>query len=585
LKSVSFVLFCAFSLCAFAQDQGIRYDVSIRGVDNSALRDILNGVSECVQLKDRHPASLALLRRRAQNDKPKLEQALHSEGYYGCSVQLGIDTKSEPVRVTFTVAPGPLYKLDQINVDWGGHTPVPAARVKPDTLGIKSGDSARARAIIDAGDAVLAHLKRHGYPYPSLAKRDVVVDHATHKVNVTYSIDPGARAHFGPTTFKGLRTVHEDYLQNKLPWKPGDPYDSDKVVAARKMLAELGLFQSFDVAIASSVEPSGALPVTIEVTESKHRTIAAGISFKTEEGAGASVSWEHRNITGRGDTLSIEAHASNLSSGLRTTYLRPEFQRPDQSLTAKLDAGVEQPDAYTSHKVSAEIHITRTLSKQLTASAGIGLKTARVEQQDETDQYSLLYFPLRGRWDRRDNRTDPHKGGMLTLHFTPYFGTGDADSYFFKTTAEYRHYVKITDKLVLAGRTKIGTILGASRDGVPPDERFYAGGGSSVRGYDYATLSPLDDKDPIGGRSLFEVSMEARRRLNDTVGLVLFVDGGEAFESTYPDFSETLRWGTGVGVRVFTPAGPLRIDFAVPLNPRDGVDNAFQIYASFGHSF
>jgi translocation and assembly module TamA len=139
--------------------------------------------------------------------------------------------------------------------------------------------------------------------------------------------------------------------------------------------------------------------------------------------------------------------------------------------------------------------------------------------------------------------------------------------------------------VVLAGRAAVGTLFGASRADVPADLRFYAGGGGSVRGFAFQKAGELDDQnDPIGGRSLFEVSGEVRFRLTETIGLAAFVDAGAAFTSSVPDFDEELRIGAGPGLRYFSPIGPLRLDVGFPVNPRNS-DDAFQLYISIGQAF
>jgi len=120
---------------------------------------------------------------------------------------------------------------------------------------------------------------------------------------------------------------------------------------------------------------------------------------------------------------------------------------------------------------------------------------------------------------------------------------------------------------------------------VPADERFYAGGGGSIRGYSYQSVGPLSGGDPVGGRSLLELSTELRLRLGERFGFVGFLDGGSAFGAAFPDFDEELLWGTGLGFRYFTAVGPLRLDFAVPLDRRHGIDDAFQVYISLGQAF
>jgi translocation and assembly module TamA len=139
--------------------------------------------------------------------------------------------------------------------------------------------------------------------------------------------------------------------------------------------------------------------------------------------------------------------------------------------------------------------------------------------------------------------------------------------------------------VTLAGQIGVGSILGGSLFSLPADERFYAGGGRSVRGYPYKTISPLRDGHPIGGRSMLELSFELRWKFAENMGMVGFLDGGSAFESSYPDFGEDLLWGAGTGFRYFTPIGPLRVDVGFPLNRRDHLDDSFELYISIGQAF
>ena len=117
---------------------------------------------------------------------------------------------------------------------------------------------------------------------------------------------------------------------------------------------------------------------------------------------------------------------------------------------------------------------------------------------------------------------------------------------------------------MLALRGSLGAMDGASRQDIPADERFYSGGGGSVRGIGYQLAGPLDkDDEPLGGRSLAEFSVELRTRFTDSIGGVVFLDGGSVFDNVFPDFDEPLRLGTGAGLRYITPIGPLRFDVGV----------------------
>lgn len=128
--------------------------------------------------------------------------------------------------------------------------------------------------------------------------------------------------------------------------------------------------------------------------------------------------------------------------------------------------------------------------------------------------------------------------------------------------------------------------MGESTTTLPANKRFYAGGGSSIRGYRFQSVGPLGPGNtPLGGRSVFEVSAELRAKITDTLGGVIFIDGGNVYDDEVPDLSTNLQWAVGFGGRYFTAFGPLRLDFGFPVNGRDGVDDFMQFYISIGQAF
>jgi translocation and assembly module TamA len=138
---------------------------------------------------------------------------------------------------------------------------------------------------------------------------------------------------------------------------------------------------------------------------------------------------------------------------------------------------------------------------------------------------------------------------------------------------------------VFAAKLMWGTIIGASRHDIPPPDRLFAGSENTLRGYRYMTVSPLgcDDK-PLGGRSLFIYSLELRNRIGKNFGLVWFYDIGNVYKDFYPEFKKGMLQSVGLGLRYYTPIGPLRLDIAFPLNKRH-IDNRLEAYFSIGQSF
>ncbi len=171
---------------------------------------------------------------------------------------------------------------------------------------------------------------------------------------------------------------------------------------------------------------------------------------------------------------------------------------------------------------------------------------------------------------------------------TPFAGTLDDEFTAFlnlDTRASAYWDILDDDVYVLAGRTRIASIIADSVGDVPQNRLLYAGGGGSVRGYERRFVGPLDaEGDPEGGLSALEASLELRARVWGDLGGVLFVDAGSVSRESYPGFEEGVQVAVGTGVRYYSPAGPIRLDVAFPVNGRDE-DDFFQFYFSIGQAF
>jgi translocation and assembly module TamA len=137
---------------------------------------------------------------------------------------------------------------------------------------------------------------------------------------------------------------------------------------------------------------------------------------------------------------------------------------------------------------------------------------------------------------------------------------------------------------VLALRGLAATILGASANDLPPDQRLYAGGSGTVRGFAYQSIGPqFADGNPEGAKSVDAATLEFRQRIGEDWGGAAFVDAGQASAAGAP-FTGTVEVGAGLGARYYTSIGVLRLDLAVPLTHIDGGDT-FEIYAGLGQAF
>jgi translocation and assembly module TamA len=574
-------------LCPSLAQQPLSYEVKIRGVEDGKLKSLLEEVSNTVQMKDQPPASLDLLEVRMKQDLPRLKEVLSSQGLYGGEVSGELDRTSAPVKVIFKVNTGPAYHLESVTVNLSEEERKTQLKLPgPSDIGLPLGMVALSKPIVDASMKIARTLQNQGYAFAQVTDRKVWVDHMTRSVRVAYTVRPGPEVEFGDTRVTGLETVSEDYVLRRLPWKTGDRFSADLMNEAQKRIVETGLFGLVRVSHGASLDDKGRLPMAIEVKERKPRTVKAGVSYNSDVGPGGKASWENRNLLGNAERLNFSVEATTISLQGNAGFRRPDFLRTDQALVLSAVLKTEEPDAYRSKSFDVACQVERLFSNQLNGAMGIGVRISKVEQFGEDQQTGLLYLPSRLEWKTTDRPLDPARGGWLTLDLAPYQDVSEQDLRFFKAYGRYSRYVLLLDpNVLLALKGVVGSIGGATRDDVPADLRFYAGGGGSIRGYPYQKVGPLEKHDPKGGRSLVEVSAEVRFKVTEKIGIVAFLDGGNAFSSSFPDPGEKLLWGAGGGIRYFTPVGPLRLDVGVPLERRKEIDDPFQVYISLGQAF
>ncbi len=533
------------------------------------------------------PATLSQLRRRAEDDAVRLNEVLRSEAYYNGRVSASVrQAAGGDFNVVYVVALGPRMMIRSFKIDYSDY---PAGgEALPETgaeLGLEPERAAKADRIIDLTTGALARLYNSGYPDAKLDRRRVIVDLSSNLADVTLYMTAGPRYRFILVSNEDGRT-DPDYVRMLTAFEPGNIYDRSEVDDTTERLRDSGLFTGISI---SSGAPAadGTLPQHIDLTERKPRTVRLGAQWSSNDGAGVRASWEHRNIFGRAEKLTLALSIAQIEQSATADFRKPNFLRADQSLLMSAEIAHEDTDAYKEDRIKTGASLERKLSDLWTGALGVTFQITETEDLNGRTDYQLFGVPATLRHDSSDDLLDPTRGARLTLKGTPYFGTSDAKpTTFTKLEATGATYFTPLEEVTFAVRGRYGMIAAGDTADVPGSTRFFAGGGGSVRGYGYQMAGPLDaQNDPAGGRSVLEANVETRYRASETIGVVAFIDGGQAFDNPVPSLGDPLLWGAGLGLRYYTPIGPIRADIAVPLNRRTGVDDAFQIYVSLGQAF
>lgn len=581
----------------------VRYALTFdAGTEDEELREALENGSQLVQDQEKPVSGDLGLAIKARDDRDRLLAVLYEKARYGGTVSILIDGQDidslppdpsfadgQAVPVVVRISPGPAFTLGSVTFKGD------AAGLDPARYDLTRGARADSTLIIKAGEKIVEDLKEQSRPLAELTERSAVADHATSTVDVTISVDGGPVAPVGELTVTGTRTVDPNFVRDYSRLNHGRPYSPENIRKAAERLRQLNVFSSVTINEADKLAPDGTLPMNIQVSEGKHRYFGFGGQVSTTEGLGLQGYWGHRNLFGRAESLRIEGSVDRIgettdvgsldySAGI--LFAKPGAFGPASTFTASVKASLLDPDAYSAKTITGAAGASFELSPTDTVSAGAELGLADIDDAFGSNSYLTAAIPLEYVRDTRDDKLNPTEGYRALINAKPsYEFEGQTFFSSFEASASAYYSPGDENRFVLAGKLAAGVLAGGDElSDIPATRRFFLGGGGSVRGYSFQEISPRNaDNELTGGRSYVNGSFEARIAITETIGIVPFIDFGSVSASTAPDFSD-IRAGAGIGLRYATSFGPIRLDFAVPLNKYPGGTD-YGIYAGIGQSF
>ena len=591
-----------------ADPAALPYTVEVAAPDESGLADTARAVAQTITLRERAPTDALGLLGRVRADLPRLQEVLRAEGYWGGQVSATIagrplddpalpallQARRDPVPVVLTLTPGPRYRIGRLTIAAEPATAAPEVREAAAGIELSEGDPARAEAVLAAETTIRDALRRNAHPFAAAAGREIWVDHDRRTMDIAWRFAPGPRATFAAPEVTGQVRTNAGLLRRTAARQiEGRDYSPATLERGRRALSALGVFDSVRAEQGTALDAQGRLPVTFHVSERPLRAVGGSVAWETNYGLAASLFWEHRNLFGGAERLRLEAEGARLGESsldnatyrVFATLTTPEIFRYEARLTARVGLVRERLDAYDRDAFVSSAIAERSLSDRLALQAGPLYETGRIGRYGEMQDFALLGFVTGLRWDATTSLLNPTSGWRASVTATPFWSVQDGTSFTRLLATGSTYFDLLGDaRGVLALRTSLGATVGATRDDIILDKRFYSGGGGSVRGYTYQSIGPRDrGNKPLGGASLLELSAEWRQRISGNWGAVAFVDAGSVGEDSYPG-SGDLRIGVGAGVRYATAIGPIRVDIGVPLDRQRG-DPAYALYVGIGQAF
>jgi translocation and assembly module TamA len=579
------------------------YTVHLKPTGDSALDAALNGSSTLISLEKSAPVGGFALTERARQDVARFETALRSFGYYKATVTTTIAghplsdltlpstidqaPANSPLEVAVSFDLGPRFELGSVSIS----TPVPPAVAAH--LDLKPGQPAIAAQILAAQGRLLDALRADSYPLAKVPTPIAILHPDQNLLDVTFQPDPGPKADIGTISFNGLKHMNEAFVRQRLLIHQGEAFSPQAVETARADLSSIGVFSVVRANPASALDPQGQLPITFDLTERPLHAVDVGVGYSTDLGANFNLGWHDRNLFGNAEQLNLTASYQAGGDALvhpgyqaGAQFLKPDFLARDQQLELDLNAVKQDLQAYNQTALMEKIALNRKLSPHWTVSLGLSGEQESILQEDVTRHYNLLGIPASLKYDSTTSMLDPTQGIRAAILLTPTQSLGTPGATFLLAQVSGSTYLDFFDngRSVLALRGLVGQASGVGVFGLPPDQRFYAGGSATVRGYRYQTLGPqFPDEKPTGGTAISAGTVEMRQRILGNYGVVGFVDVGQVSANGEP-FTSDWHAGAGVGARYYTPIGPIRLDVAVPLNKLPGGDS-FELYIGIGQAF
>ncbi len=536
-------------------------------------------------------------------DRASLEALYISNGFRDVSIRTRIEhnwnNKANDIAARFEVTEGPQYLVERVELSGVD------LRLYDTILSLLTsapGQPYSAANVAADRDAVLGWYFNNGYPEAAFDAAAVPAE-APHRMIVRYQVREGRRNFVRDVLVRGLESTRADLVRNRITVRPGEPLSQSDMVETQRRLYDLGIFAKVDVAVQNPDGRERNKYVLLQLDEARKYSLTLGFgaemgrigtgnNFDSPAGAAGFaprglLGITRSNVFGLAHTASALVRVSNIQQRLLLNYIAPQFfgnQNVNLSFSSLLDQS-KDIRTFTSRRNESAVQIGHRLSRDLTVQYRVISRFVFIDEDTlkiDPDLIPVFSQPVKTITlsasliqDRRDDPINSRRGIANTLDFgfAPSFARSSTN--YTRLVARNSTYHPVRRDVTFARSTSFGWLYNLSGRPVPLPENFYAGGASTHRGFPDNQAGPRDlvTGFPIGGKAFLFFQHELRFPLiGDSVGAVLFHDMGNVYSSLdrlsfrfsqrdRQDFDYMVQ-AAGLGFRLKTPVGPLRVDFA-----------------------
>jgi len=508
------------------------------------------------------------MRRWQREVRRRAPEIAAAEGWFSASVD--VTDLDGQLRVVLT--PGERATVESVAIEFrgdlagdGAFREARRAALRESWL-LTQGKVFRQAAWDEAKARLVEALTADDYAAGEIVASEARIDADSARAHLTLAVASGPPFTLGEVQVSGLSRYRKELVDRMLDIDPGEPFRSDRLLDLQRKLQSTPWFANVTVEIDRDAATPTRVPVRVAVLERPTIDVGVSAGYGTDVGARGELSLRHRNVLDRGYEM-----LSALQADKTKQLGYADFYLPPGTLGIPLFGAVVAKDSVgflvenTSNqgldtRRGAVAAYRQLFYEKVETRFGLSFQAEQKLPEGAPETLSRALAPIAElTWRRVDDVLNPKRGGVLTLKLAGGAKAVLSDQDFVMTYAQYQHWFALSsvDQLIL--RAEGGYTIAASREGIPEDFLFRAGGSRSVRGYKYQSLGAKEGEAVVGGRYLATGTAEYVRWFSPAWGGALFADVGDA-----ADARGDLRanWGYGVGARWRTPAGPLAIDVA-----------------------
>lgn len=517
---------------------------------------------------------IARLQRQSEATAREL---LATEGYFSPRVTSAL--AGDTLR--FAIEPGPRSTVRRVAVTFAGALAGDAkdaplrARIERG-FSLKPGMPFRQLDWDAAKAGVLAPLLAGQYLAARIAASEARIDPATQSADLSITVDSGPAFYYGTPEIVGAARYPASIARNLSPARPGKPVSQQALLDYQAALEASGYYSQAVVRIDSDPAQAAAAPIRVEVTERPEKRLSLGAGISTDTGARVQASWLARDVAGEGLRLKLDGKLETRSQSAAAELAWPQNAG---GYSNSLGVRVKREDIEGQETRSALVAAKRSRTRGPIDTALTLQFQNETQRVGDTVNARNQALTLNYAWTQRAiaRAFYPRDGHVLSLQAGGAAAALLSDTSFVRLYGRHTQYLRLgrDDRLVL--RAEGGAVLAGTRDGIPTDFLFRAGGDNSVRGYAYQSLGRTLDGGVASVRYLVTGSVEYNRFFTRDWGMALFVDAGDAADS--PGALAPV-FGYGLGARYRSPVGPVNLDLAYGEATR-----RFRLHFSLGVSF